>query len=273
MSLGRSTNGKLRFFSRQPKICGLLAVLGMGVPCSRTSASVWKSLGGRRNFKPRSLLIWSCPRVARRALALFPPQSILLRQGEHLAEGYRVFAVAPEMTVEDTARMVVEGLCPMPPPFDSDRTHQRPRFAGRAENAERVISEASTTGFGDGETARRSGSTLAFLHDESHNEWSAQERLRGDEYPQHEPRMTRVEDTEGDAGGYVGGRHPSPPIAVPSRGFHLINLHAVVRNSIEWSRSLPKVAKCVNVLLKFIHKTVRFGHVVSLSLHMLGYSF
>lgn len=43
------------------------------------------------------------------------------------------------------------------------------------------------------------------------------------------------------------GRRASPPLAQPpsamppARGFHLVDLHAVVRNSVEWSYCLPKV--------------------------------
>lgn len=39
------------------------------------------------------------------------------------------------------------------------------------------------------------------------------------------------------------GRMPAPPLRVkpPARGFHLVDLHAVVRNSVEWRQCLPKV--------------------------------
>lgn len=34
---------------------------------------------------------------------------------------------------------------------------------------------------------------------------------------------------------------PHVPVQVPTRGFHLVDLHAVVRNCAEWSHCLPKV--------------------------------
>lgn len=34
---------------------------------------------------------------------------------------------------------------------------------------------------------------------------------------------------------------PLPMARPPVRGFHLVDLHAVVRNSVEWRQSLPKV--------------------------------
>lgn len=40
------------------------------------------------------------------------------------------------------------------------------------------------------------------------------------------------------------GRMTAPPLRVqrPVRGFHLVDLHAVVRNSVEWRQCLPKVS-------------------------------
>ncbi|CAN0218272.1 unnamed protein product [Scytosiphon promiscuus] len=45
----------------------------------------------------------------------------------------------------------------------------------------------------------------------------------------------------------TGRAEPSPAKLPVTRGFHLVDLHAVVRNSVEWSHCLPKVEPCFRV--------------------------
>lgn len=51
-----------------------------------------------------------------------------------------------------------------------------------------------------------------------------------------------TDSSSDDTGRRASPRLAQPPSAMPPvRGFHLVDLHAVVRNSVEWSYCLPQV--------------------------------
>lgn len=152
-------------------------------------------------------------------------KTVLHRHGmRNNAEGSRVVAADPSLSAKLTAHAVIEGRCAEVAPFASSQA-----AAGDVECVTRS------------ERGSRSEVPLGLVDEEA--------EVRGDEGEKQEAVV--VQDKEGvknarilSSTAFIASRRRESLAVLakaPVRGFHLVDLHAVVRNCVEWHHCLPKV--------------------------------
>lgn len=167
-------------------------------------------------------------------------KTVLLRQGMRRAEGYRVVIAAPNMTAKLTARAVIEGACLELPPMSSVSS------LAAAEPAQRAGVPGSGRGTGCDEEA-----VLAAVREEVPLEKGRKDpsKENGDGIAGRSGECSELNGTQSSVGAGEFSMNSSRQRAsnlsakAPSRGFFLVDLHAVVRNCVEWSHCLPKVCR------------------------------
>lgn len=152
-----------------------------------------------------------------------PAQAVLLKQKVRCnGDSHRVVAAAPDLSPNLTARAVIKGAC-------LEVTLAAP------------LSQASTE-------SKRCSSVRAGV--------SSCRAIPGVRYRESKCRDNAddgsglvLSENEGESEAATEAAHVTPygqgssPLSakVPVRGFHLVDLHAVVRNCVEWGHCLPKV--------------------------------
>eukprot|EP00752_Nemacystus_decipiens_P004684 g4272.t1 len=183
------------------------------------------------------------------------PMTVLLRQkdvrgpGGGATEACRVVAASQDLSAKPTALAVIEGTC--------------------VEVSLNAPPELSMPAAGSAEGFRRSGGGIdcgaaeqrpqpQYHHDSVAEKCQDLEEKVVEGGPRERAMCDRscgsasaasmnCSSSSSSSGGR--GRIPPRPLRSepPVRGFHLVDLHAVVRNSVEWRQCLPKVEPCFRV--------------------------
>eukprot|EP00903_Cladosiphon_okamuranus_P015552 g14357.t1 len=188
------------------------------------------------------------------------PMTVLLRQlrvrgapGSGAAEACRMVATSQGLSAELTALAMIEGTCPEVR-LRASSSLSRGATGGPAEGA-----RGSDGGGGKGCEATERQQPQPPQPQRQQDKVTVASREEPEEVVEAE-RQNRVASENSCAstpaasmssGSSYGGRRrvtaPLLPAKPPVRGFHLVDLHAVVRNSVEWRQCLPKVEPCFRV--------------------------
>ncbi|CAN0459016.1 unnamed protein product, partial [Ectocarpus sp. 8 AP-2014] len=197
------------------------------------------------------------------------PMMVLVRQGTTgTTNGSRVVAAPRDSSARLTALAVVEGTCAnisvseacSLPMVVVDSSEGVPRSGWRAEcrapTASRKTHPPQAVEQQQQQWQLGKNKTVSKHRGGDAKETAVEEPLAGKEEVY---RACTIADSSSMVDGSTGsssddtGRRASPLLAQPPsamppvRGFHLVDLHAVVRNSAEWSFCLPQVEPCYRV--------------------------
>ncbi|CAN0399711.1 unnamed protein product, partial [Ectocarpus sp. 13 AM-2016] len=189
------------------------------------------------------------------------PMTVLVRQGNTgTANGCRVVAAPRDSSARRTALAVVQGTCanvsvsevcslPMVGVVSSEgvplsgwRTKGRTPTASLKTHPPQAVEQQ--------QQQRQLGknNTVSKYRGGDVEETAVEEPLAGNEEVHQactnadNSVMVNRSTDRCDTGRGASPPLPQPPSAMPPvRGFHLVDLHAVVRNSVEWSYCLPQV--------------------------------
>ncbi|CAN0349411.1 unnamed protein product, partial [Ectocarpus sp. 12 AP-2014] len=197
------------------------------------------------------------------------PMTVLVRQGKTgTANGCRVVAAPRDSSARLTALAVVQGTCANVsvseacslPMVAVDSSEGVPRSGWRAEGRTPTASLKTHPPQAVEQQQQQwqlgKNNTVSKYRGGDVEETAVEEPLVGNEEVRQ--ACTNAENSvmvneSTDRSSYDTGRRASPPLTQPPsamppvRGFHLVDLHAVVRNSVEWSYCLPQVEPCYRV--------------------------
>lgn len=181
-------------------------------------------------------------------------QTVLLRQQEvrgsdgGAAEACRVVATSRGLSAKLTALAVIEGAC-----LDVSLNSSSSLSKVAAGFDEGIPVSGGGTG---GEPAEQLPQPPHHQDTGAVNRKESEEKVVvGDSRAGTKPVSMGRSSSSGGR-----GRMPAPPLPAqqPVRGFHLVDLHAVVRNSVEWRQCLPKVGRVdgKEPLVRSTHETL-----------------
>ncbi|CAM9860918.1 unnamed protein product, partial [Ectocarpus fasciculatus] len=194
------------------------------------------------------------------------PMTVLVRQGTTgTTNGCRVVAAPRDLSAKLTALAVIEGTCAnislsevsSLPVAAMDSIRNGWRAEGKAPTASLRIHPPQAVEQQQQQHHLGKNNTVSKYHRGGDVEETAvKEPLAGSEEVNQACTNAYASATVNgstDSSSDETGRRSSPPLAQPPstmppvRGFHLVDLHAVVRNSVEWRYCLPKVEPCYRV--------------------------